>query len=128
MSLSETQAIFSELQRIEELLSKIEADSHTVEQRLPMVTAAFITTQQALRVLWRLQSLFRRMGLPEDVDAIAKVLNQLTRQVMYLYYASNLLWSGVAAGLTGGGFYGVAAGLIGIVSVQAMVLTPMEGY
>ena len=101
--------IFHQLERIDALLSKMEKSSAAMEKRLPEITAVVITTQQALRLLWRLSSLMRRMGLSEDMERAFQTLTKFARMAMYLYYALNLLETGTV--------YGVFAGVIGLANV-----------
>jgi hypothetical protein len=50
-----------------------------------------VTTQQALRLFWRLSSLMRRMGLSEEMNEAMATITRLARIAMYLYYAVSLL-------------------------------------
>jgi hypothetical protein len=109
MSLGETQAIFYELERIVALLERADTTSVAMQRRLPETTAMVITVQQTLRLLWRMSSLLRKMGLSEDQEEVVRQLTQIARYASYAYYAINLLNVGTP--------YGVVAGVIGLINV-----------
>jgi len=120
VSLGETQAIFQELERIVALLERVDLTSTKLERELPQITAVVITTQQALRLFWRLTSLMRKMGLPEDVANAIDMINAVARAATYAYYAMNLLSLGTP--------YGTIAGIIGLVSVGLISIDSIGGY
>lgn len=110
MSLAETREILTELEKIVALLEQVET-KHVpkLKKDLPELTAVVITTQQSLRLIWRFSSLLNRMGLSDDVNEAIQRITQLTRMVMYLYYALSLLDSGTT--------YGLIAGVLGMINV-----------
>lgn len=122
-------AIFVQLQRIDAILTKIMTGSggavagvgaggeetggvKELEDKLPEITALVMTTQEALRLTWRLAAIFNRMGLPDKVGEAIQTVSTLSRAVMYLYYALNLLQRGTP--------YGIIAGILGIVNIGMM--------
>jgi hypothetical protein len=120
MSLAETQAIFEQLQRIDEILSRIENSSASIEHRLPEVTAMVITTQQALRLFWRASSFMTKMGLPPDWRQAVEALTKIAHAATYAYYAMHLLMLGTP--------YGYVAGIIGLTTSMISAGQIFEGY
>jgi hypothetical protein len=122
MSLGETQAIFYELERIVALLERAETGSKKIKEDLPQVTAVVMSVQQALRVFWRLTSLFRKLGLPERWEETIRGVNTLARAATYAYFSVNLLMLGTPYGYIAGGI-----GLFNMATVT-VAMSPMEGY
>lgn len=88
-SLGEIQQIHSMLQQIDKLLSEIDGKSTITEQKLQKVATQAIMINQ---ILQRSITLFRRLGLPEDIDSaiykiqrLISIMNQVRLAAIALY-------------------------------------------
>ena len=109
MSLGETQAIFEQLQRINDILTAIETKTQGLERQLPETKEAVMTVQQFTRILYRMNHILAHMGLPENVNGAIRKLQELVFMARMVQMSISLLQLSTP--------YGWITGTLGLVSV-----------
>jgi len=87
-SLGDIQQIYSLLQEIDQLLSRIEVHSQTTETK---VRSTIQSVQRLEQVMLRYLAIAKRMGLPEDIDRAINFVSQMIVTARMLHMSLTVL-------------------------------------
>ncbi len=108
MSLAETTELLQKLSEVNQILDDIISKSREVERDAPRLKESGITAQQATRMLFRFNHILSHLGLPENVNAAIRKLQQLVFMARMVLMSMNFLAMGTG--------YGTFMGIAGFVS------------
>lgn len=117
MSLSEAQAVYELLLKIDQLLSGIETKTENLIRELPQTRESLMTFRQAERVALRYVALVRRISGSDRADQLIQILTRVLIIMRMLEISGIMLFSGTP--------YGILLGIAGIAMAEASML---EGY
>jgi hypothetical protein len=110
VSLAETQAIFVQLQRIDEILGSIESKTLSLNEDLPRTKESVMTLQEATRIAFRLDHILVHMGLPQNMTQSIQILQKFVFMVRMAEMSATLL--------AGASPYGWIMGTLGAISIM----------
>ena len=126
MSMGDMQLMFDLTKEIIGMFDLIQTKSEKVQRELPAVEEAGMTAQQATRIMFRFNSVLAHLGLPKEINAAIRQLQQLVFISRMVLMSMSFLSMGTGYGAIMGIFGIASAGLSSIDWVNST--TTMMGY
>jgi hypothetical protein len=104
--MAEIQELMSMVQEINALLTDTVAKVNKIEAESGTTAEAVLTVQQFLRIMYRIEAILKKMGLPEDVGKAINAFSKVTHAAMMAWMSIRFLEMSTT--------YGLIFGLLGL--------------
>jgi len=118
--MGEIQQVHEMLIKIDSLLSSIETKTESVDKKTERISGRGSELKEIEYIFYRVSSIMRRMGLPEDID---RAITQLQKAILTVRMLTTALYY-----LESGTPYGWAMAILGAVGAALITGGFTEGY